>query len=126
MRDDSRHGYRFEEDVLGLESEFAKMRDSMHILSVMNQYSTRVTTGGRAAEKLLRIALFSNSLQLSAEADEERRSLVMRRRKLARGLKRGSSAGRGPRLYLYHVVFIFARDIYPKCIWPIGSKSHCA
>lgn len=98
------------EDVPGPESEFANMRDSMLILSVMNQYSTRFTTCGKAAEKLLRIALFSNSLQLSSVADENRRSLVMRRRKLATTLRSGRRRGIVP-VFITVMWFLFALGI---------------
>ena len=60
------------EEVPHEESEFAQIRDSMHILSLMNQYSIKVTACGQAAEKLLRIALFSDSLQLSSVVDNTR------------------------------------------------------
>lgn len=98
------------EDVPGPESEFAQIRDSMYILSVMNQYSTRVTTSGKAAEKLLRIALFSNSLQLPASADATRRSLVSRRTKLAKMLREGRRRGVVP-VFISVMWFLFALGI---------------
>ncbi|KAI4134825.1 MAG: hypothetical protein LQ347_001205 [Umbilicaria vellea] len=98
------------EDVPGPESEFANMRDSMLILSVMNQYSTRFTTCGPAAEKLLRIGLFSNSLQLSSVAGENRSSLVMRRRKLATTLRNGRRRGIVP-VFITVMWFLFALGI---------------
>lgn len=98
------------EDVPGPESDFANMRDSMLILSVMNQYSTRFRTCGQAAEKLLRIALFSNSLQLSSVADENRTSLVMRRRKLATTLRNGRKRGIVP-VFITVMWFLFALAI---------------
>ncbi|KAA6413711.1 MAG: hypothetical protein FRX48_02072 [Lasallia pustulata] len=113
------------EDVPGPESEFANLRDSMHILSVMNQYSTRVTTGGRAAEKLLRIALFSNSLQLSAEADEERSSLVMRRQKLAKVLREGRRRGVVP-VFISVMWFLFSLGISIQSAFGQLGANHIA
>ncbi|KAI4133120.1 MAG: hypothetical protein LQ338_000385 [Usnochroma carphineum] len=43
-------------------SDFASMRDSLYILSVMNQYTIERTMPAQEGEKLLRIALFSDSL----------------------------------------------------------------
>lgn len=67
----------------GEDSQFAQMRDSLYILSVMNQYLIRRDLVGRdetmiAAEKLLRIALFSDELPMTTEA-----SLTDQRKKLA-------------------------------------------
>lgn len=67
----------------GEDSQFAGMRDSLYILSVMNQYEVRRDLVEKeesiiAAEKLLRIALFSDELPMTSEA-----SLTDKRKKLA-------------------------------------------
>lgn len=67
----------------GEDSQFAQMRDSLYILSVANQYLIKRELVNRdetmiAAEKLLRITLFSDELPLKTEA-----SLAHRRKKLA-------------------------------------------
>ena len=113
------------EDVPGPESEFAQIRDSMYILSVMNQFATRFTTCGKAAEKLLRIALFSNSLQLSHVADDRRRSLVMRRRKLAKTLRDGRRRGVVP-VFIAVMWFLFALGISIQGAFGHLGKNHTA
>ncbi|CAD6566990.1 MAG: hypothetical protein ASARMPRED_000454 [Alectoria sarmentosa] len=65
----------------GEDSQFAHMRDSLYILSVMNQCKYDLIEEDEtmiAAEKLLRIALFSDELPMTPEA-----SLTDRRKKLA-------------------------------------------
>lgn len=70
------------------ESDFEQIRDSFYILSMMNQFSINQTMPRVEAERLLRIALFSDSLQLEVVEDDTR-NLVKRRRKLARNLREG-------------------------------------
>ena len=76
-------------------SQFAQIRDSFYILSVMNQYSMKPQMPTVEAEKLLRVALFSDSLQLEM-VDDETRNLVERRRKLAKSLREGRRKGAVP------------------------------
>ena len=76
-------------------SQFAQMRDSFYILSVMNQYSIMPNMPAVEAEKLLRVALFSDSLQLEMIEDESH-SLVKRRRKLAKTIREGRRRGAVP------------------------------
>ena len=80
------------DEVPDEESEFAQIRDSFYILSVMNQYAIKARMPGVEAEKLLRIALFSDSLKL-VPVEDETRSLVKRRRKLAKSLREGRKRG---------------------------------
>lgn len=77
------------------DSQFAQMRDSFYILSVMNQYSMKLNMPAVEAEKLLRVALFSDSLQLEIIEDESR-NLVKRRRKLAKTIREGRRRGAVP------------------------------
>lgn len=50
------------------QSEFARMRDSFYLLSVMNQFNIPPILPNMSAEKLLRIALFSDTLDTIAHA----------------------------------------------------------
>ncbi|KAI9813607.1 MAG: hypothetical protein M1827_003677 [Pycnora praestabilis] len=62
--------------------DFAKMRDSLYILSVMNQYVLEPSTPGIEAGSLLRVALFSEELSLPSKAlGEKRRKLALDIRK---------------------------------------------
>lgn len=73
-------------------SDFAEMRDSLYILSVMNQYSIKSQIPAQAGEKLLRIALFSNTLQIQPKHDSIR-TLVGRRKSLAATLRETRKRG---------------------------------
>lgn len=56
-----------------IQSDFSSIRDAFFLLGVMNQFTLNVALNGAAAEKLLKIALFSRQLQLPAsEADIEK------------------------------------------------------
>ena len=87
-------------------SQFAQMRDSLLILSVMNQYSTKQNKRVEEAEKLIRVALFSDSLQLEVDEDETR-NLVKRRQKLARLMRQGRKKGVVP-IFISLAWFIFS------------------
>jgi hypothetical protein len=76
-------------------SEFAQMRDAFYILAVMNQYEIKSHMPDIPAEKLLRIALFSDSLKLS-HAEDDVDSLPKLRRSLAFDLRRGRRRGTVP------------------------------
>lgn len=55
------------QSVPDVDSDYSDMRDSLYILSAMNQFSMKpivITTLKREAEGLLRIALFSKDLRL--------------------------------------------------------------
>ena len=68
-------------------SEFSKMRDSLYILCIMNQYSAKPSLPPVEAERLLRLALFSNLLPLNGSSDD--RDLVKRRTELAQNFREG-------------------------------------
>lgn len=74
------------------DSEFSKMRDAFYILAVMNQYEIKPRMPEIEAEKLLRIALFSDSLKLTRDEDEMQ-SLPRLREALAHDLRRGRRRG---------------------------------
>ncbi len=69
-------------------SELSQMRDAFYILAVMNQYEIKSHMPEIAAEKLLRIALFSDSLKLTHDEDDVD-SLPKLRKALAYDLRRG-------------------------------------
>jgi len=94
------------EEVPDEEPEFSQMRDSSYILSVMNQYAIKARMPGAEAEKLLRIALFSDSLKL-VPSEYETRSLVKRRRKLAKSLREGRKRGIVP-VFISLMWFLFS------------------
>lgn len=94
------------EELPAEDSEFAQIRDSFYILSVMNQYAIKARMPGVEAEKLLRIALFSDSLKL-VPAEDETRSLVKRRQKLARSLREGRKRGIVP-VFISLMWFLFS------------------
>ncbi|MCJ1254075.1 hypothetical protein MMC24_001889 [Lignoscripta atroalba] len=96
-------------DVPDEDSEFAQIRDSLYILSVMNQYSIKRKMPAVEAEKLMRIALFSDSLQL-AFVEDDTQSLVKRRRKLARSLRAGRKKGVVP-VFISLLWFLFSLAI---------------
>ena len=56
-------------EVSGSDSQFVQIKDSFYLLSVMNQYIIKRRMPMDHAEKLLRTALFSDSLQLTAAED---------------------------------------------------------
>ena len=87
-------------------SQFAQMRDSLFILSVMNQYSFKHHRRGEEVEKLLRVALFSDSLQLESTEDETK-NLVRRRHKLAKMMREGRKKGVVP-IFISLAWFIFS------------------
>lgn len=68
-------------------SEFSVMRDSLYILCIMNQYSAKQSLPPIEAERLLRLALFSNLLPLNGSSDG--RDLVKRRTELAQNFREG-------------------------------------
>ena len=68
------------------DSEFSIMRDCLYILASMNQYSVTPGVPPVEAERLLRLALFSNLLHLPASRDDPA-SLVKRRTDLASNLR---------------------------------------
>ncbi|MDI1489295.1 MAG: hypothetical protein OHK93_008573 [Ramalina farinacea] len=109
------------------DSDFSKMRDSMFILCIMNQCvcldiapgsSLKLWFEGQEAkccspslphvesECLLRLALFSNLLQLK-DSDDARDSIVTRRTELARNLREGRKKGGIP-IFLSFLWFVFA------------------
>lgn len=61
-------------------SEYASYRDAFFILSVMNQFTININFNGAAAEKLLKVALFSKQLRLplaeAADLEEARQALA--------------------------------------------------
>ena len=91
------------------DSQFAQIRDSLYILSVMNQYTIKPRMPSIEAEKLLRIALFSDSLQLEAVEDETR-NLVQRRRKLAKLIREDRRRGVVP-VFISLMWFLFSLAI---------------
>ncbi|KAL8788935.1 MAG: hypothetical protein Q9195_007050 [Heterodermia aff. obscurata] len=94
------------EDFPGEDSEFSFMRDSLFILCVMNQYSVKPELPPIEAERLLRLALFSNMLQLPHAEDGEK-DLLRRRTKLARDLREGRKKGVVP-VFVSFLWFVFA------------------
>ena len=72
----------------------------------MNQYNIKVGMPSVEAEKLLRIALFSDSLQLEV-VEEESRSLIRRRRKLAKSIREGRKEGVVP-VFVSLLWFLFS------------------
>lgn len=68
-------------------SEFSMMRDSLYILCIMNQYSAKQSLPPIEAERLLRLALFSNLLPLNGSSDGH--DLVKRRTGLAQNFREG-------------------------------------
>lgn len=81
------------------------MRDSLFILSVMNQYTPKPTANGKDATSLLRIALFANEIPTSPPMD-----LKSRRKKLGQVLREGRKRGIVP-LFISLAWFVFALAI---------------
>lgn len=72
----------------------------------MNQYSIKQMMPRVEAEKLLRVALFSDSLQLEVVEDETR-NLVKRRRKLAKTIRESRKKGVVP-VFISMMWFLFS------------------
>ncbi|CAF9941941.1 MAG: hypothetical protein ALECFALPRED_009427 [Alectoria fallacina] len=86
-------------------SEFSMMRDSLYILCIMNQYSAKQSLPPIEAERLLRLALFSNLLPLNGSSDG--RDLVKRRTELAQNFREGRKKGVIP-VFVSFLWFVFA------------------
>lgn len=86
-------------------SEFSLMRDSLYILCIMNQYSPKPSLPPVEAERLLRLALFSNLLPLNRSADGL--NLVKRRTELAQNFREGRKKGVVP-VFISFLWFVFA------------------
>ena len=86
-------------------SEFSLMRDSLYILCIMNQYSAKQSLPPVQAERLIRLALFSNLLPLSTS--EGSQSLVKRRTELAQSFREGRKKGVIP-VFVSFLWFVFA------------------
>ena len=82
------------------------MRDSLYILCIMNQYTPNPSLPPIGAEHLLRLAVFSNLLQLKGST-EERDSLLARRTELAKSLREGRKKGVIP-VFVSFLWFVFA------------------
>ncbi|KAI9747892.1 MAG: hypothetical protein M1815_003801 [Lichina confinis] len=87
----------------GEESDFAQMRDSLGILSVMNQYTVDPKLDSSAAEKLVRVALFSNEVRMTDGGP----TLAQRRRDLAANVREGRRRGIIP-VFVTLMWFIFS------------------
>ncbi|KAL8964035.1 MAG: hypothetical protein Q9183_004758, partial [Haloplaca sp. 2 TL-2023] len=88
------------------ESDFAGMRNSLFILSVMNQYSMKRRMPAKEGEKLLRVALFDNILQILSK-DGFAQSLVYRRNTMAQSLRERRKKGVVP-IFITLGWFLFA------------------
>ena len=88
------------------DSEFSFMRDSLYILCIMNQYTPKPSLPPVEAEHLLRLALFSNLLQLKGSSDA-RDSLLNRRTVLAKAMREGRKKGVIP-VFVSFLWFVFA------------------
>ena len=107
------------------DSQYEQIRDSFYLLSVMNQYSIKRRIPPMEAERLLRIALFSDSLQLEVVEDETR-SLVKRRRKLAKMIRESRKKGIVP-VFITLMWFCFSLVISIQAGTSYSSaKLHCA
>ncbi|KAL8679357.1 MAG: hypothetical protein Q9186_004362 [Xanthomendoza sp. 1 TL-2023] len=90
-------------------SDFAHTRDALYILSVMNQFSIKRRMPVKEGEKLLRIALLSRAL-LVQPTDSVTRSLVNRRKLLARSLRERRKKGIVP-VFISLGWFLFALSL---------------
>ncbi|KAL8799579.1 MAG: hypothetical protein Q9182_005790 [Xanthomendoza sp. 2 TL-2023] len=88
------------------DSEFSHMRDSLYILAIMNQYSVAPGIPPVEAERLLRLALFSNLLRLP-ESPNDPTSLVKRRIELASNLREDRKKGVIP-VFVSFLWFVFS------------------
>lgn len=86
-------------------SEFSSMRDSLYILCIMNQYSAKLSLPPVQAERLLRLALFSNLLPLNGSEDSQ--SLLKRRTELAQNFREGRKKGVIP-VFVSFLWYVFA------------------
>lgn len=86
-------------------SDFSTMRDSLYILCIMNQYTPRQSLPSVEAERLLRLALFSNFLPLNGAEDGG--SIVKRRTGLAQNFREGRKKGVVP-VFISFLWFVFA------------------
>ncbi|MCJ1428298.1 hypothetical protein MMC29_006207 [Sticta canariensis] len=110
------------DEVPDQDSQFAQIRDSFYILSVMNQYTIKQGMPAVAAERLLRIALFSDSLQLTAIEDRTR-CLVKRRSQLASLIRRDRKKGVVP-VFICLMWFLFSLAISIQAAWgQLGSNA---
>lgn len=94
------------------DDEAADMRDSLFILSVMNQYTPKPSLEEFQATSLLRIALFAREFpqpekKNDGTPDPKSINLVERRRKLARELREGRKRGIVP-VFISLLWFVFA------------------
>lgn len=96
-------------DVPPPDSQFGGIRDSFYILSIMNQYAMEPVMRSPEAQKLLRIALFSDTLQLEAPGNEIP-TLVKKRQKLAKSLREGRRRGVVP-VFISLMWFLFSLGI---------------
>ncbi|KAL8887976.1 MAG: hypothetical protein Q9205_006270 [Flavoplaca limonia] len=87
-------------------SEFSIMRDSLYILAIMNQYSVTPGVPPVEAERLLRLALFSNLLHLPVSRDDPA-SLVNKRTELASNLREDRKKGVVP-VFVSFLWFVFS------------------
>ncbi|KAL8704106.1 MAG: hypothetical protein Q9201_002720 [Fulgogasparrea decipioides] len=87
-------------------SEFSMMRDSMYILAIMNQYTVNPSLPPVEAERLLRLALFSNLLRLP-DSGNDKMSLVNRRIDLANNLRENRKKGVVP-IFVSFLWFVFS------------------
>ena len=98
-------------------SDFSQMRDSLYILCIMNQYSAKLSLPPIEAERLLRLALFSNLLPLRGSSIG--RNIIDRRSELAQNFREGRKCAllgttyfmpnvRGIKLRSKHVSAVFS------------------
>lgn len=93
------------EDYPPDDSDFSIMRDSFYILCIMNQYTPKHSLPPIEAERLLRLALFSNWLPLNGSEDDA--SIVKRRTELAQNFREGRKKGVIP-VFISFLWFVFA------------------
>ncbi len=112
-------------------SDFSLMRDSLYILCIMNQYSAKQSLPPVEAERLLRLALFSNLLPLNGSSDG--RALVKRRTELAQNFREGRECAfcvmYNPCQHVKHRVFVsrLCRDgRYASCLVQAGILTQMA
>lgn len=109
------------DDIPGQGSQFAQMRDSLYILRRRTD-TLKQRMPAVAAEKLLRIALFSDSLQLTAIEDRAR-VLVKRRYELASLIRKGRKKGVVP-VFISLMWFLFSLAISIQAAWgQFGSNA---